>query len=224
MGLFAIILIVLAVAGGAAYLNYTVKKKRREAFATMAMQLGLTYSAEDPYGLVAWPFTLFEKGEGRGVENVMWGAWQGMDVRAFDYWYYEQHSDGKSTSRTYYRFDCTIVPIKAAGGRLTIYHENVLTRLAGALTFKDIQFESDEFNRAYDIKSQDKKFANDLIDARMMDWLLKGGAGYSFEVVGNEVLCFCRKIAPADFIPLLGTAKAFLDHIPAVVYSLYPSN
>ena len=215
----------LVILGGAAYLSYLSKKKRREAFATMARQLGLSYSAEDPLGTLAEPFSLFEKGDGRGVENVMWGTWQGIDLRAFDYWYYEESTDGKgSRSRTYYRFDCSIVPIDAACVRLIISHENVLTRLAGAMSFHDIQFESEAFNKAYNVKSADKKFANDLIDARMMDWLLKDGAGFSFEIVGDEVLCYGKKIAPADFVPLLGTAKAFLDHVPSVVHSLYPKS
>ena len=214
-----------AVAGGVAYLSYLSKKKRREAFATMARQLGLSYAAEDPFGTLAEPFSLFEKGDGRGVENVMWGVWQGIDFRAFDYWYYDESTDGKGNrSKTYYRFDCAIVPVDAACVRLIISHENILTRLAGAMTFHDIQFESDEFNRAYNVKSADKRFANDLIDARMMAWLLKDGAGFSFEIVGDEVLCSCKKIAPADFVPLLGTTKGFLDHVPSVVHSLYPKS
>ena len=224
MGLFFLFAFIgLAAVGGAAYLSYLSKKKRREAFATMARQLGLSYAAEDPFGTLAEPFSLFEKGDGRGLENVMWGTWQGLDLRGFDYWYYDESTDGKGNrSKTYYRFDCAIVPIEVACVRLIISHENLLTRLAGALTFHDIHFESEEFNKAYNVKSADKKFANDLIDARMMNWLLKDGVGFSFEIVGDEVLCFCKKIAPADFVPLLGTAKAFLDHVPSVVHSLYP--
>jgi hypothetical protein len=225
MAILFVALLALIVVGGVAYLSYVTQKKRREAFATMAQQLGLTYSIADPFGLVSEPFALFTKGDGQGVENVMWGAWQGLQLRAFDFWYYERTSDGKGgTSKTYYRFDCTIVPIDAACMRLTITHENVLTRLGKALSFHDIEFESEEFNKAYNVRSADKKFANDLIDSRMMQWLLAGGAGYSFEIIGSEVMCYTRKIAPLEFLPLLGTAKAFLEHVPPVVHSLYPMN
>jgi hypothetical protein len=225
MGFFPILVLAGLVAAGIVYAGYLAKKRRREAFALMSVQLGLQYSAADPFGIVSEPFALFAKGDGRGVENVMWGAWRGVDLRAFDYWYYEESSDSKGNrSKHYYRFDCVIVPIDAACVRLTITHENLLTRLADALSFHDIQFESEAFNKAYDVKSADKKFANDMIDARMIDWLVKSGAGYSFEIVGEEVICYCQKLKPVAFLPLLGTAKAFLDHVPNVVHSLYPRN
>jgi hypothetical protein len=225
MGIVLLFILAGLLVGGAAYISYLAKKKRREAFALMAGQLGLQYSAADPFGLLSEPFALFDKGDGRGVENVMWGAWQGLDLRAFDYWYYDESTDSKGNrSKTYYRFDCAIVPVDAMCVHLTITHENLMTRLAGALTFHDIQFESEGFNKTYNVKSPDKKFANDLIDARMMDWLMNSGEGYSFEVVGDEVICYCKKLKPVAFLPLLGTAKGFLEHVPSVVHSLYPRN
>jgi hypothetical protein len=103
-----------------------------------------------------------------------------------------------------------------------IEHENLGTRLATALTFHDIQFESEAFNKAFYVKSPDAKFANDFVDARMMDWLMAHAAGFSFEVDGDELLCSCKRIEPTAIVPLLGTANAFREQIPRVVYSLYP--
>src|SRR5207245_6873385 len=95
MGFALLFVLVAAVAGGVVYVGYLVKKKRREAFAVMAAQLGLQYSPADPFGILSEPFALFDKGDGRGVENVMWGVWQGIDLRGFDYWYYEESNDSK---------------------------------------------------------------------------------------------------------------------------------
>jgi len=210
--------------GAVAWLSFVAKRKRREGFATIAMQLGFEYSPQDPFGILAEPFALFEKGDGRGVENVLWGRWQGLDVRLFDYWYYEESTDSKGNrTKTYYRFDCVTAPVDAACSRLVIEHENLGTKLANALTFHDIQFESEDFNKAFYVKSADAKFANDFIDDRMMDWLLANAKGFSFEVDGTELLCSCKKIEPMSIVPLLGTAKAFREHIPRVVASLYPS-
>ena len=221
IGLF--IVLGVAAVGFVAWFSYRQKQKRRQAFALMATQLGLQYSPEDPFGTLSEPFAFFEKGDGRGVENVLSGTWQDLDVRLFDYWYYEESTDSKgSRSRTYYRFDCVIVPVNAGCPRLSITHENLGTRLANALTFHDIRFESEEFNRAFYVRSSDTKFANDLVDARMMDWLMKHAQGFSFEVAGSEALCYQRKLSPIDVVPLLGTSKAFRDNIPAVVASLYP--
>jgi hypothetical protein len=114
-----------------------------------------------------------------------------------------------------------VVPIDAACSPLTIENENVLTRLADALSFHDIQFESEDFNRMFNVKSPDKKFANDFIDARMMQFLLQTGKGTAFEVMGDRLLSYRRKLAPMEIVTLLGLSKAFLDHVPRVVYSLY---
>jgi len=220
---FLVLFIGVAAIVAAIWVSYYLKKKRREGFAFAATQLGLQYAPEDLFGTLAEPFALFEKGDGRGVENVVWGRWQDLEVRLFDYWYYDESTDSKGNrSRTYHRFNCVIAPVDAACSRLVIEHENLGSRLASALTFRDIQFESEEFNRTYLVRSPDAKFANDLIDARMMEWLLANGDGYSFEVEADRMLCFCRKLGPMEMVPLLGTAKAFRENIPRVVYSLYP--
>lgn len=212
----------IALAIGAFYLSYLAKKKRREGFALVAKQLGMEYWPEDPFGLLAEPFALFQKGDGRGVENVIAGPYQSTDTKAFDYWYYEESTDSKGhTSKTYSRFDCAVMPIDAACSPLTIENENVLTRLADALSFHDIEFESEDFNRMFNVKSPDKKFANDFVDGRMMQWLLQNGKGTAFEIMGDRLLAYRRKLSPMEIVTLLGISKAFLDHVPNVVYSLY---
>jgi hypothetical protein len=212
----------IGLAIGAAVLSYLAKKRRREGFALVARQLGMEYWPEDPFGLLAEPYALFGKGDGRGIENVIAGPYQTVDAKAFDYWYYDESTNSKGqTSKTYYRFDCVIVPIDAACSPLTIDNENVLTRLADALSFHDIEFESEDFNRAFNVKSGDKKFANDFVDARMMQWLLQNGKGTAFEIMGDRLMCYRRKLAPMEIVALLGLSKAFLDRVPGVVYSLY---
>ena len=86
---------------------------------------------------------------------------------------------------------------------------------------RDIEFESEEFNRAFNVKSRDPKFANDVIDARMMQWLLQSGEGYAFEMNGPYVLVYRKRIRPIELTPLLGSLKAYIDHIPKVAYSLH---
>jgi hypothetical protein len=218
-----IFVVIALVAAGAAYYRYYARKKRRSELAYMAAQYGLKYSTEDPFNTLFEPFQLLQKGDGRGVENMMWGKWQGLDVRVFDYWYYEENTDSKGgRSRTYYRFDCVISPVGAACSHLTIDHENLFTHLGDHLGFRDIDFESDEFNRKYRVKSNDPRFASDLVDARMIRWLLASADGYAFEVTGDRILTSHKQLRAMDMVPLIGTTKAFLDHIPRVVYSLYP--
>jgi len=212
----------LVLAASAAWASFHLKRRRREGLRLMARQLGLEYSAEDTLGCLGFPFALLGKGDGRGTENVLWGTWQGMPVREFDYWYYDRSTDTEGrTSRTYHRFSCAVADIAATCPHLTVDREDLFTRMADHIGLRDIEFESEEFNRAFNVKGEDPKFANDIIDARMMRWLLTVGGEFRFEVCGEWVLCFSSRRRPTDLIPLLGTLKGFLKHVPRVVYELY---
>ena len=225
MGAVLVFVGIGVIAAVAVYLSYYFKKKRQEGFGLVARQLGFQFSIQDPFETVSEPFKLFQKGDGRGVENVLWGNWQATDIREFDYWYYDESTDSNGhRSKTYHHFSCVMAPVRAACSPLTIEHENVLTRLADHLAMHDIEFESEDFNKAFDVKSIDKKFASDFIDARMMQWLLQHAAGFSFEVVADRVLVSCKRLQPTEIVPLVGTAKGFVDEVPNVVYSLYPKN
>ena len=216
------VLLGLAAAGVVAY-QYYARQQRRQAFAAFAAGHGLMYHRQDPFGLLAEPFRLFSKGDGRGIENVLDGAWQEMPVRAFDYWYYEESSSSKGgRSKTYYRFDCVITPIDAACSALTIDRENLFTRLADHLAMDDIQFELEEFNDAFNVKGEDRRFATALCDQRMMRWLLANAGDCGFEVIGDRLLAFCKKIDVEALPMLFATMRGFREHVPPVVYSLYP--
>jgi hypothetical protein len=205
------------------YYQQQRKLERQRGMRAVAFGQSLGFSLDDPFDTVSEPFSLLQRGDGRGVENVMWGTWQGLEVRAFDYWYYEESSDSKGhRSKRYYRFDCLLTLVDARCPQLQISEENLFTRLAGALSLRDIEFESEEFNRRFRVKGRDERFATAFCDARMMDWLLRHGEGYAFEVVGDRLLCWTRRVPPAEMVHLLGTAKTFREQIPAVVRSFYP--
>ena len=160
--------VVLAIV--AAYLSYSFKQRRRAALAQMARQLGMRYSPQDEVGCLNYPFALLARGDGRGTENVVWGTWQGIPMTEFDYWYYDESTDSKGNwSRTNYRFSCAITRIAAQCAHLSLDREGILTRLADHL---GLEFESGDFNQRFNVTCTDRKFANDLIDSRMIQWLL----------------------------------------------------
>ncbi|HEX6131244.1 MAG TPA: hypothetical protein VF044_05905 [Actinomycetota bacterium] len=222
----ALLFALFAVAAvGAAVWQWRARQRRLEGFKLVASRLGLRHSATDPFGILDEPFELLSRGDGRGVEHVLSGEWQGMPVRAFDYWYYDESTDSKGhTSRSYRRFSCAMTPIDAACSPVSVSPENVLTRLADVLTFRDIEFESEAFNRAWNVRSDDAAFAHALLDARMIEWLLAEGSSCAFEVVGDRVLVSSARLDPAAIPSLLATAKAFRERIPRVVFDLYPKD
>jgi hypothetical protein len=194
-------LVLVGVAGVA--LSLYLQAKRRKEFAAFAASYGLRYSRSDPFGVIGWSFRLFARGDGRGAENVMWGDWQGQPVVAFDYWYYERHTDSKGhTRKTYYRFCCAQIDIPAAFPTLEIAPEGFLSRLADFVGLDDIDFELEEFNRRWNVRGSEARFAYELVDSRMIRWLVSLDMPISFEVVGNKLLAYRRKV------PATGLARS----------------
>jgi hypothetical protein len=214
---------ILAVAVASIVVGLYLKAKRREAFRAFALQHGLQYAEGDPFDLVGWPFSLFRRGDGRGIENVMWGDWKGQPMQAFDYWYYTETTDSQGRrSRSYHRFSCALVDVPASFPHLEIGREGLFTRLADHLGMEDIEFELPEFNRRYNVKAKDRKFAYELLDNRMLAWLVDFDQGLAFEVVGNRVLAYGPRVKPPGLLGLIATAAMFRDHIPRVAWTLYP--
>jgi hypothetical protein len=102
-----------------------------------------------------------------------------------------------------------------------VKRENLMSRIADYLSFRDIEFESDDFNRSFQVKGADRAFAFKFIDARLMHWLLSIKSIFGFEVSGPHLLVYSHKLRPNELIQLLGTAKEFVDRIPRMVWSEY---
>ena len=130
-------------------------------------------------------------------------------------------SNGRGgSSRSYHYFSCAATEIPVNCAHVSIARESWLTRLGDHLGLKDIQFESEQFNRDFRVTAKDTKFATDLVDARMMRWL-EVGTGWSFEVHGPYLLASSKRLEADTILVLLDVLKAFRDHIPRVVYDLY---
>jgi hypothetical protein len=217
------LVLVAAIVGGGVMLYFHLKAKRREAFGAFAAQHGLEYSPRDTFGTLGWPFRLFRRGDGREVENVLWGTWESQPIQAFDYWYYDESTDSEGNpSRSYHHFSCVLVEVAASFPHLEIAREGLFTRLADHVGLEDIEFESPEFNRRYNVKAQNRKFAYELLDGKMLEWLVSFDQGLAFEVVGNRILAYQDRVKPSGLVPVIGTAIMFRDRIPPVALRLYP--
>ena len=218
-------MVVLIVAAFCAvfYFQWQANQKRREAMHTWAFKNGFTYSPEDGLGIPQrFDFGLFGRGEGRGCENVLSGQYKGVPMIAADYWYYTTSTDSEGrSSRDYDRFSIVIADVPAFLPRVQIERENIMTRLADAVGFDDIDFESDDFNRRFNVKASDREFAFKLLDARMMHWLLAVSDKACVEVFGSHVLLYCGKLSSERVPSLLESAKGFVDNVPRLVWNEY---
>ena len=212
VGVFALVVFV-------AVRHWRQKMKRREDMAAWALANGMSFTLDDPHALHQLELNLFRKGDGRGFENVVAGTWEGLDVRVADYWYYEE--SGENDSKTYSRFSIVLACVEASFPAVRIEKENVLTRLADRLALRDLEFESEEFNRRFEIRAKDTEFAYKLVDARMMEWLMHTAGPHCYEVSGPWVLAYCKQLPVAEVPTLLYAVKGFKAQIPRLVWADY---
>ncbi len=98
---------------------------------------------------------------------------------------------------------------------LLIRREGLFDKLAGAFGFDDIDFESVEFSRRFHVKSPDKRFAYDVIHARMMEFLLAGEAAAIDIECGRCCVSDGRKRwDPQQFEDTLTWIRQFFDLWP----------
>jgi len=160
-------------------------QKRSKELWALSQQLGLAFQQNRDEGFaVGWSFlTKVAQGTNRYAFNILRGNLAGNNVLVFDYHF--QTGSGKSRKL----HDCTFLMliVQEAFPPVTIEPETFSSIVAEALGFGDIKFESAEFSRLYRVRSEDKKFAYDVCNPQMIDYLLEN-KGLVIEVNGPVIL------------------------------------
>jgi hypothetical protein len=150
-------------------------RKRREALFELATRLGLDFSpAHDSQMPDGYSFlNKLAQGSNRYAYNVLSGTYHGHRVLVFDY-HYETHStDSKGHRQTHHHyFSFFILLLPKVFPELKIYREGFGSKIAQAFGFEDIDFESAKFSREFCVRSRDKRFAYDVCNAQMIEYLL----------------------------------------------------
>ncbi len=198
------------------------ERKEMEGFARLN---GLEFSDVDAFGLSLLPFDVMRGGDSNGCRNVVYGTWKGINVWAFVAWQSDRDSDGSDSSEYY---TCAAAPVPADCPQLEIRSTNALTRALSRVGVgtAPVPFESADFNRAFRVTASEPKFAFDVVDGGMMQWLLANGQGWHFGISGRYALMYRnrRRHDTEQTSALLDGMVGFYRCIPDVVASLYPLN
>ena len=201
---------------------YKAERARRQAFAALAAQRGWTYAERDDRWSERFSGPPFETGTNRRAGNVLTGRYGDRPFVAFDYSYVTSSTDanGNRQTRTHRYAVCAIsLPTFLPG--LTVTPENLLTRIAGALGFDDISFESEEFNRRFRVRAEDRKCASDVLNPRTLETLL-AGEPLSWRVAGSDVVAWDGGFASPDRVmERLDLLTRVLDGVPSFVWRDY---
>jgi len=219
MGILPCIVVPAFVALAVALIVFGILKarERREAMARLAAELGFEYYPDDPWNLEDKyaMFELFGRGHSRKAANVICGEVDGRAVVAFDYRY--TTGSGKNQSTHSCQALVMGLPIVAAGLRMR--SENLFDRVASWVGYDDIDFESDEFSRRYHVASEDRRFAYDILHARLIDYLLGCGSVPNLEMQGPLMVLFDSQGDAANVRRLLAIGREIVASIPDYVRS-----
>ena len=214
----------LVVGGGIAWWTIRTRtgmSRRKAAFESLARQHGLDYR-QYAGSLGDFRFKMLHSGDMRMFMNVLSGQWQGIPVVAADYWFgsgpanpYSTRSRRRTGSSRHYSL--VVLGVGAKCPQVSIERQGLPATLVEHLGLQDIQFESEEFNRRFRVRSADARFATELVDPRMMAWLLSTKGEYGFEVLGHSALVYCQFVDLEGVPELLDTAVAFVRLVPEVV-------
>ena len=210
VGVIAIIVVVVV-------LGYISARKRREAMRAVAARLGLRFQPRKHRGL-ARRYRFLDKlrrGSNRYAFNILSGSYQGHDAMLFDYHY--QTGSGKNTHHHYFSF--FILHLSVSFPELVIGREGFFSKIAQAVGYDDIDFESHEFSRKFCVRSGDKKFAYDVCNARMIEYLLSN-TDLSIETEDDVLaISLSSRLAPEQIEPNLNRLITVRSLMPDYLFS-----
>jgi hypothetical protein len=208
---------VIAFIAVVAIFGYLAAKKRREAMAALAAKLGLRFNPGKSRDL-ARRFGFLDKlrqGRDRYAYNILSGSYQGHDVMAFDYHY--KTGSGKNTHHHHFSF--FVLHVAAAFPELKIGSEGFFSKIAQAVGYDDIDFESHEFSRKFCVRSPNKKFAYDVCNAKMIEYLL-ANSDLTIEIEADSLaISFNRRLAPEWIEPNLQRLVALRSLMPDYLFT-----
>ena len=188
-GNIAIIVIFILAAITIGVIGHLQAKRRREAMQLIANQLGFRFSPKRDRSFANhFQFlTHMHRGSNRYAYNIMSGrSPDGGQAHIFDYHYQTTSGSGKSRHTHHHYFAIFTLTLPKFFPELNIEPEGFLSKIGQALGFDDIDFESVAFSNRYKVKSNDKKFAYDFCNARMIEFLMSQ-PDFIIEVEGNTL-------------------------------------
>lgn len=213
---FVALVVVLAIFG------HLAAKKRQEAMLSLAARLGLQFDPGKDRGL-ARQFQFLDKlrvGDNRYAFNILSGNYQSHDVMAFDY-HYETHStDSKGHRQTHHHyFSFFLLQLPVSFPELVIAREGFFSKVAQAFGYDDIDFESHEFSRKFCVRSPNKKFAYDVCNARMIEYLL-ANEDLTIEIENRAMaISFGSRLSPEQIESNLNRLIAVRSLMPDYLFS-----
>jgi hypothetical protein len=181
-------LVVFAFLGGILWLvlwQYKKEQARKAAMMAYIASQGYGYlpQADDRVAYFASP--PFGLGFGRSASHIAYGQIAGVTFETFAYLYKTQHTDSKGHTHTQtHSYQVTWVPLPQAMGTMRLTADNAFLRLGKGLGARDLDTESEDFNKRWKVWCEDERLGHAVLAPHMIELLLRPdlqGRAYVFE-------------------------------------------
>lgn len=220
-GPVGVIALVAAFIAGALWLYQFVERFRHsQQMREFAQGNGWTYAESSQLGvsrLTGFPFGM---GSQRRAEDVIRGAYGGIEFVHYTYVFEHRVADEGRAEQV---FTVTQIPGPTRLPRLELVPEDAGSRVLGALGAADIDLESAQFNRQWRVLCDDRRYAIDVLDPRMMERLMAQHiTGLAVRIDGDRILAWSAGRADVgELARRVGLVVGVAQRIPAHVVRKY---
>ncbi len=211
-GLLAILVVAIGIA--AAIYGFLASERRRKELHAFAESCGLSFSGHPgPVHERYRSFTPLSNGHSRKSSNLIHGERNGVRWEMFDF----RYTTGSGKNQQTHNVGVVIGQVPLGLPRLRMRPEGIFDKLAAAVGFDDINFESHEFSRRYHVNCSDRKMAYDLLHPQMIEYLLTLPR-YDWQFAGPVVLIGkSGRYKPQELLEVMTAIEGFVSRIPEYV-------
>lgn len=193
-----------------------VNHQRRQRLMQWAQNIGWTYADRDDGYVHLQSGDPFGEGYDQRAVDVLAGRYEGMPAVSFTYRWTTGHDKDKQTHDAH----VVALALPAYLPVVEVTPEGIGARLGKLFGAQDIQFESDDFNRAYRVTAFDERVAHAVLHPRLMERLLRSDAlGCRWRIEGTWIASATSGGMDLDAIaPRLGVLSAVVRSIPRHVW------
>lgn len=199
-----------------------IAAKRRAELQAFAQQAGLQFFPERDSSIAGRfsHFSSFSQGSNRYGYNTMKGHVDSphgrLEITAGDFHYQTESRDNKGRRQVHNHYFSYLIfhPPFVMHPRMSVRRETFMDRVTGAIGFDDIDFEHDEFSRKFHVKSDDRKFCYDLLDPRMIEWIMTTEPPNFYTAGGQFLTMWKGTWKVAEFSSNIEWLRTFVSKMP----------
>lgn len=162
------------------------------------------------------------RGDWQKDKNICWGSCKGYTVVVWDTIFYDLHDDNGNMDWTEGEYTSIMVLCDIPIHRTMVTPNTLLKRLSafgieegrGAFGMSTVNFELDQFNKAYRVKAADERWTFAIIDQAMMEWLIEQKKHTIEMAPGGVTVSTWFTLDSQQIDEQLGFITGLLDRIP----------